>query len=70
VRVHLKNGTKIELLKDIHVYRDYSGRSIGLTGQDAAGKRLQFVFHKGQFSLERDYQSLQDFFAKKKAPLP
>ena len=70
VRVHLKNGTSLELLKDIHVYRDYSGRSIGLTGLDAAGKRLQFVFHKGQFSLERDYQSLQDFFAKKKAPLP
>ena len=70
VRVHLKNGTHIELLKDIHVYREYSGRSIGLTGLDAAGKRLQFVFHKGQFSLERDYQSLQDFFAKKKAPLP
>lgn len=65
VRVLLKNAQIQEMIKDIKVFKDYSGRSIGLTGLDGGGKRLQFIFHKGQFTLERDYQSLQDMFNKK-----
>ncbi len=58
----LRNGQSLELLKDIKLYKDFSGRSFGLTGLDSAGQRLQFVFHKGQFALERDYRTIQNTF--------
>ncbi len=60
VTLLLRNGQRLELLKDVKLYRDFSGRSFGLTGLDPQGRRLQFVFHKGQFALERDYQALQN----------
>ena len=60
VALFLRNGQTLELLKDIKLYKDFSGRSFGLTGLNALGQRLQFVFHKGQFMLERDYQALQN----------
>lgn len=58
----LRNGQRIGLMKNIQLYRDFSGRSFGLTGLDSNGRRLQFVFHKGQFSLEQDYQALQNLY--------
>ena len=60
--LELRNGQRVELLKDIKLYKDFSGRSFGLTGLNSTGQRLQFVFHKGQFALERDYQSLQNIY--------
>lgn len=56
----LRNGQRVELLKNVKLYQDVSGRSFGLTGLNNAGKNLQFVFHKGQFLLERDYKAVQD----------
>ena len=58
----LRNGQRIELLKNIKLYKEFSGRTFGLSGLNGAGQRLQFVFHKGQFELERDYQALQNTF--------
>ncbi len=58
----LRNGQRISLMKNIKLYRDFSGRSFGLTGLDSSGRRLQFVFHRGQFSLEQDYQALQNLY--------
>ncbi len=58
----LRNGQSLELLKDIKLYKDFSGRSFGLTGLNSTGQRLQFVFHKGQFALERDYRTIQNTF--------
>ncbi len=58
----LRNGQRITLMKNIKLYRDFSGRSFGLTGLDSTGRRLQFVFHKGQFALEQEYQALQNLY--------
>ncbi len=58
----LRNGQRISLMKNIKLYRDFSGRSFGLTGLDSTGRRLQFVFHKGQFALEQEYQALQNLY--------
>ncbi len=52
----LRNGTRIEILKELRYYPDYSGKTFGLSGMDGAGKRLQFVFHKGQFPDDSAYQ--------------
>lgn len=59
-RLVLRNGGRVELVKDLRFYSDYAGRSFGLTGLDKSGRRLQFVFHKGQFSIAQDYQAVQD----------
>jgi hypothetical protein len=56
----LRSGKRIELLKDLRYYSDYAGRSFGLGGLDGSGQRLQFIFHKGQFPSEQDYQSAQN----------
>ncbi|CAH1207074.1 conserved hypothetical protein [Candidatus Nitrotoga sp. BS] len=59
-RVIMRNGENVELVKDIRLYADYSGRSFGLAGLDKLDQRLQFVFHKGQFSSIKDYQAVQE----------
>jgi hypothetical protein len=58
----LRNGKELELGGDLKFYPDYAGRSFGLAGQDKAGQRVQFIFHKGQFSNEQDYQSVLKIF--------
>jgi hypothetical protein len=60
----LRNGQTISLLKEVKLYKDLSGKTFGLTGMDEQGKRLQFVFHKGQFALERDFQAIQKKYGK------
>lgn len=60
----LRSGEKLDLVKDLRFYPDYSGRSFGLAGMDGAGRRLQFVFHKGQFPGAEDFQGILDVFRK------
>ncbi len=55
----LRNGVHLEILKELRYYPDYSGKTFGLSGMDGSGKRLQFVFHKGQFADDKQYQSAQ-----------
>lgn len=55
----LRNGKRVEIVKDLRYYSDYAGKSFGLAGLDNSGQRLQFVFHKGQFPDEKAYQSAQ-----------
>lgn len=64
VRLILRNGGGVELTKDLKFYSDYAGRTFGLTGLDHAGRRQQFVFHKGQFPSAQDYQAAQDGLRK------
>jgi hypothetical protein len=59
-RIIMRNGEVVELAKDLRVYADYSGRSFGLAGVDKLDQRLQFVFHKGQFSSIKDFQAIQE----------
>jgi len=62
VHLTLRNGKELDLVSDLKFYPDYAGRSFGLAGLDAAGPRAQFVFHKGQFPSEQDYQSILKIF--------
>ncbi|CAH1388114.1 hypothetical protein [Candidatus Nitrotoga sp. M5] len=59
-RIIMRNGENVELVKDLRIYADYSGRSFGLAGLDKLDQRLQFVFHKGQFPNINDFQAVQD----------
>lgn len=59
-RLLLRGGGQVELLKDMRYFPDYSGRTFGLTGMDGNGRRIQFVFHKGQFSTSDEYRAIQD----------
>jgi hypothetical protein len=55
-----RNGARIDLVKKLRYYSDFAGRSFGISGLNGAGKQLQFVFHKGQFATESQYNSAQD----------
>ena len=67
-QIIMRNGEKVELVKDLRLYADYSGRSFGLAGLNKSGQRLQFVFHKGQFSSLKDYQSIQEMLKLPSSP--
>ena len=54
-----KNGTQVNLVKNLRYYSDYAGKTFGISGLDGAGKQLQFVFHKGQFVTGAEYDSAQ-----------
>jgi len=57
VRMNLKSGDVITLIKDIRFFADHAGKSFGLTGMDIQGGKQQLVFHRKQF-LEDDYQAV------------
>ncbi len=59
VRIRLKSGEEIVLLKEVKRYGDYAGKSFGLSGLDGKGARQQFVFHKAQFGDIAGYEALQ-----------
>jgi hypothetical protein len=60
----LRNGRREDFVKDMRYFSDYAGRSFGLAGTNGNGQRLQFVFHKGQFTSVQDYQAVQDNLKK------
>ncbi len=55
ITVHLKGGRTVDLLRDVRYFKDYAGRSFGLSGVDGEGKKWQFVFHRGQFPDEPSF---------------
>jgi len=56
VSIQLRNGSNIELVKNVRFFTDYAGKSFGLSGVDLSGAKKQFVFHKGQFALDDDFE--------------
>lgn len=58
VNVRLKGGQSVELTQGVRYFKDYAGRSFGLSGSDVAGKKWQFIFHRGQFEDEGTYARL------------
>ncbi|MEK6750599.1 MAG: hypothetical protein AABY83_15575 [Pseudomonadota bacterium] len=60
VRIKLRNGQVVELVKDVRYFPDFAGRSFGLAGLDLHGRRQQFVFHKGQFADLAAYRHIND----------
>lgn len=59
VAVTLKGGERVELVKDLRYFPDYAGKSFGLVGMDLAGKKRQYVFHRGQFAQPAGFQDLR-----------
>lgn len=55
-----RNAERVDLVKKLRYYSDFSGRSFGISGLNGAGKQLQFVFHKGQFATASQYNSVQE----------
>jgi hypothetical protein len=58
----LKSGEIIKLQHDLKLYRDRSGRSFGLTGVSEQGRRRQFIFHRGQFTQDSDFQAVMNCY--------
>lgn len=58
VAVVLNAGERVELVKELRYFPDYAGKSFGLTGVDLAGRKRQFVFHKGQFGGEAEFKDI------------
>jgi len=59
VSFDLRSGKRMEIIKDLRFYPDYSGKTFGLSGMGESGQRLQFVFHKGQFADIETFQAAQ-----------
>lgn len=55
VTLTLKSGNVVELVKDVRFFTDFAGKSFGLTGLDLSGSKQQYVFHKGQFASDSDF---------------
>ena len=58
VLLEMRNGQKVELVKNLRYFSDYAGKSFGLTGMDTSGAKRQFVFHKGQFADQNQYNKI------------
>ena len=59
-----KNGAQMNLIKNIRYYPDYAGKSFGISGLDGSGKQMQFVFLKGQFMTQAEFDSAQQALKK------
>jgi hypothetical protein len=58
----LKSGQVVRLRRDLKLYRDRSGRSFGLTGFSEQGTKRQFIFHRGQFNADADFEAIMNCF--------
>jgi hypothetical protein len=64
VCIALRGGRRIELVKEARIYTDVAGRSFGVSGMERGGRRLQYVFHRGQFADQADYDAVQEALRK------
>jgi hypothetical protein len=60
VSVMLRGGARADLVKEQKVYADMAGRSFGVSGLNREGRRLQFVFHRGQFADAAAFGAVQE----------
>ena len=60
VRVRLKSGEAVSLVKDVRFFPDYAGKSFGLSGMDQQGMKRQFVLHRSQFADEAAFKSVSE----------
>ncbi len=58
VRVALRRGEQIDLVKGLRYYADTQGKSFALTGTDVLGRRQQYIFHRGNFVNEADFADI------------
>ena len=60
VSIVLRSAARVDLVKEQKVYADMAGRSFGVSGLNREGRRLQFVFHQGQFADGTAFRAAQD----------
>lgn len=60
ITVLARNGATTMLAKEQRLYGDLAGRSFGISGLNREGRRLQFVFHRGQFADAGAYAAAQE----------
>jgi hypothetical protein len=58
VLLELRNGVKVELVKNLRYFNDYAGKSFALSGMDTSGAKRQFVFHRGQFADQSEFSKV------------
>lgn len=63
VRLELRSGDRVQLVKDVRYYSDTQGKSIGLSGKDVLGQARQFVFHRGQFQDATAFKAVREDLA-------
>ncbi len=61
VRLELRSGTQVDLVKGVRFFADFAGKSFALTGLDLSGKKQQYVFHLGQFADESQFKDAKSF---------
>jgi hypothetical protein len=59
VHVVSRQGSTVSLLKAHKLYDDLAGKSFGLAGLNAEGKRLSFVFHLANFADEAAFDKVR-----------
>lgn len=57
VKLELKSGDSVDLVKDVRFFSDMAGRSFAVSGVDASGKTQKFVFHLGQFPSASSFEN-------------
>jgi len=60
VRLRLKSGETVSLVRDVRFFPDYAGKSFGLSGMDQQGMKRQFVLHCTQFADESAFKSVSE----------
>ncbi|MCL4315960.1 MAG: hypothetical protein M1527_03720 [Gammaproteobacteria bacterium] len=63
IRLELRGGGRVTLVKDVRFYADSQGKSFGLSGKDGLEQPLQFVFHRGQFADQTAYREVTEALA-------
>lgn len=61
VRLELRGGEQVDLVKGVRFFADFAGKSFGLAGMDMSGKQQQYVFHRGQFADESQFKDVKSF---------
>lgn len=61
VRLELRNGMQVDLVKSVRFFGDFVGKSFAVTGMDMSGKKQQYVFHRGQFADEGQFKDAKSF---------
>ena len=61
VRVHLRSGETVDLVKNVRFYSEVGGKTFALTAMDLSGKKQQYIFHAGQFQDEAAYKSAKAY---------
>lgn len=58
IKINLKGGDKVTLIKDLRFFSDMAGKSFGLTGMDNRGAKQQFVLYAKQFN-QNEYDKVK-----------